>query len=177
MGKFVFTTFMLTCLSIAFCLPAEAQWAANVTGPDVFGNTKVVASVNGSTGNGLVVQCDQSSTLDLAFLFTATASEMDELSKAGTGIPADLLVKVDQGQVMKFNAMLQVWNDTYIGVVASGRTKDIVSAIDAIGSATSQISVVISSFWGLLVFYLQNRAQKELQAFKKKSILWRPIIA
>jgi hypothetical protein len=37
--------------------------------------------------------------------------------------------------------MLQVWNDTYIGVVASGRTKDIVSAIDAIGSATSQINV------------------------------------
>ena len=121
--------------------PAYAQWSAQVTGPDVFGNTTVLASVDDAAGQSLVVQCDQNDTLDLAYLIPGTPSEMDDASKAGVGIPADLLVKVDDAQVMKFSAQLRAWNNTYLAVVASGRTTAIVAAIKAIGRASSQISV------------------------------------
>lgn len=123
------------------CGLAHAQWSSQVTGPDVFGNTTVLATVDNADGNGLVVQCDQNNTLDLAYIIPGTPSELDELSKAGTSIPADLLVKVDHGQVMKFSAEFKAWNNTYIGIVASGRTTDIVAAIKAMGAAASQISV------------------------------------
>ncbi len=120
---------------------AEAQWSAQVTGPDVFGNTTVVASVDNAQGDSFVIQCNQSDTLYLAFLTTATPSEMDDLSKAPNGLPASLLVKVDNGQVVKFDANLRVWNSNYIGVVTSGRSTDIVGIISAIGKASNSLSV------------------------------------
>jgi hypothetical protein len=67
--------------------PAYAQWSAQVTGPDVFGNTTVLASVDDAAGQSLVLQCDQNDTLDLAYLIPGTPSEMDDASKAGVGIP------------------------------------------------------------------------------------------
>ncbi len=131
----------IIALSTFGCGVAHAQWSSQVTGPDVFGNTTVLATVDNVDGNGLVVQCDQNSTLDLAYIIPGTPSELDELSKAGTSIPADLLVKVDNGLVMKFSAEFKAWNNTYVGIVASGRTTDIVTAIKAIGGAANQISV------------------------------------
>ncbi len=50
-------------LAIAFALccaaPARAQWMVNAKGPDVFGNTTVVAAAMAGSGDGIVVQCDQ----------------------------------------------------------------------------------------------------------------------
>ena len=127
--------------SIILSHPAQAQWASKVIGPDVFGNTTVIATVGSETGDALVIQCNQKDTLDLAFLSPATPSDIDELSKTDATIPAQLLIKVDQGHVVTFNAQLQQWNNNYVGVVASGRTTDIVAIVNAIGKATSQISV------------------------------------
>ena len=121
--------------------PAEAQWSAQVTGPDVFGNTTVLAAVDSANGDGLVVQCDQNSELDLAYIIPGTPSEMDEATKSDVDIPADLLLKVDSGQVIKLSAQLKPWNNSYLGVVASGRTTDIVAAIKAIEGANDEISV------------------------------------
>lgn len=142
MGKSILATAAALLIgSIVFSHPAQAQWASNVTGPDVFGNTTVIATVSSETGNALVIQCNQNDTLDLAFISPATPADLDALSKTNVTIPAQLLVKVDQGHVVTFNAQLQQWNNNYVGVVASGRTTDIVSIVNEIGKATSQISV------------------------------------
>jgi hypothetical protein len=121
--------------------PAWAQWNTNVSGPDVFGNTKVVAVVADLSENGLVVQCDAKDERDLAFLSPATPSELDQVSQNPTGSPATLLIKVDQGKVWKFDAMLRGWNAKYIGFVAGGRSPDMLAVIRAIGAATQTINV------------------------------------
>ena len=63
------------------------------------------------------------------------------MSKPGSGVPADLLVKVDNGPVEKLDAQLRQWNDRFLGIVAEGRTPDILAAVRAIGAANGTINV------------------------------------
>ena len=57
-------------------------------------------------------------------------------------VPAKILVKVDNGAVQTLeNAEVRPWNDKYIGVVASGRTPDVLAVIHSIGTATRKIEV------------------------------------
>lgn len=136
-------------LAIAFALgcaaPAEAQWFVRANGPDVFGNTTVVAGTADGSGNDIVVQCDQNS-LYIAFISPATASEMDELSNLSSGIPSTMYLKVDQQHVQKFDAELRQWNNTMAGVVASGRTQVMVAELSAIGAGTDTLDVGVDVF-------------------------------
>jgi hypothetical protein len=126
----------------AVCAPdAQAQWTAKVTGPDVFGSTTVVAVVSSVTHNGLVIQCDDKDSLEMANIFPATISEMDNMSKIDAGLPAKLFVKVDQGPVKIFDARLRTWNNTYLAFAASERTSDMVALVRSIGAAKSGISI------------------------------------
>jgi hypothetical protein len=141
-GKHVaFYPALLTVLVLATSAPAWAQWGARVDGPDVFGTTKVIAAVSSASGDGLVVQCDGKDALLLAYIMPGTPSELSELSQAGTGVPIDLLVKAGNDAVRTFTAQLSRWNNKYMGVVAQGRTPELVAMVRAIGAASGRISV------------------------------------
>ena len=120
--------------------PSYAQWVARATGPDVFGNEKVIALVPDRSGNTLVVQCNQKNSLYVAIISRGTQNELNDLSES-SGLPAKLLVRVDQGKVEKFNAKLKQWNTKYLGIVAANRDQNLVELLRSIGSARSQISV------------------------------------
>ena len=139
-----FAAMSISLLVIGSVISASAQWAewtAQVSGPDVFGNTKVIAVVPAQDRTELVVQCDELDELALALTFPATKTEIDDSSQPGNQIPATLLVKVDSGKVEKFDAVVQAWNDTRVGVVVTGRSPEVVSLLHAIGAATSVINV------------------------------------
>lgn len=137
----VWNAAVLIILALTTSAPAWAQWGVRVDGPDVFGNTKVIAVVSGASDDGLVVQCEGKASLLLAYIMPGTASELDELSQAGAGVPIDLLIKVGNDAVRTFSAQLSQWNNKYMGVVAQGRTPELVAMVRAIGTASGRISV------------------------------------
>lgn len=122
---------------------AHAQWLAHASQPDVFGNRTVNAVTAASSGDALAIQCNQKDSLNLAYIFPATPSELDELSSSG-GIPVTLLLKVDNNSVMKLNANARPWNRKFGGFVASGRSYKIVKAIQEIDNAQQNISVGVT---------------------------------
>ena len=101
----------------------------------------VVAAVTSDSQDGLVVQCDDKDTLDIAYLSPGTKSELDTMSQDGSAVPAELFVKVNQGGVQKLDAVMKQWNNKYLGFVASGRTPDMVAVVKAIGAANNHISI------------------------------------
>lgn len=120
---------------------AYSQWLYRVTDEDVFGDSRVNAYVEGDSGITLTIQCNGNGDFDLAYLIPGTQSEIDAASKADGGEPSTLFIKVDQEKLLKFNAIFRKWNDHYLGVVASGRTKELVSAVRVIANARKSISV------------------------------------
>lgn len=141
-GNFRRAVIVMAALSVpVVSRSAAAQWAVKATGPDVFGNEKVIALVPSSSGDALIIQCDQKDSLYIALIEHGTSSELNQLSEMPSGIPAKLFVKVDQDAVQKFDAKLKQWNTRYLGVVASGRTPGMVAVLREIGSGNHQISV------------------------------------
>lgn len=133
-------TFALCAISPA----ARAQWIAHASQPDVFGQRTVEAASMAPSGDGLIIQCDQKNTLDLAYIFQASRKDLDEMSRGAASIPVDLLLKVDSGQVMKLAASLRPWNNHFAGFVVDGRDYATVEAIEAISKATRIVSVGVS---------------------------------
>lgn len=132
---------VMVAISMAGIQAAHAQWFSHASGPDVFGNVTAVAGITSSSQNGLVVQCNDKDSLLIAYISPATKDVLNTLSNSDIELPAKLFIKVDQGTVKKLDAKLTQWNNSYVGVVASGRNMDIVSVLHAIGSATQHISV------------------------------------
>lgn len=130
-------------LAFGMASSAHAQWFAHASKPDVFGNQTVDAFSVATSGDGLVVQCNAKNTLQLAYIFSVTSNELNEMSNVG-GLPVTLLLKVDNGAVMKLAAKLKPWNNTHGGFVVSGRSYPTVEAIKEIASATSNISVGVN---------------------------------
>ena len=125
---------IFAALLLAAPVPAKC-WDAQVEGPDVFGNVKVVASEARSLSEGLVVQCDSKGELLLAYIFRK--KEFEAVSTA----PATLLVSTEANKVLTLRAELRDWNDNYAGIVASEVKEDIISAIVAIQTAKAKIEV------------------------------------
>ena len=115
---------------------ARADWGVRVDGPDVFGDTTVVAVSEGQKGN-FVIQCNQTDQLDVAY--TIKKKEFDTVEAR----PADLLVQVDGGRPTKLPAILDNWNDNYIGIAVKDRSPDLVALIRAIGNAKHAINIGI----------------------------------
>jgi hypothetical protein len=119
---------------LGFTSHASAEWSARVEGPDVFGNTKVHASEMSLT-EGLIVHCDQKDELNIAYIFRK--KPFDELSTTS----GELLVQTDSGAPLKMAASLRNWNDNFGGVVASGRSAELVTVLRAIGAAKNKINI------------------------------------
>ena len=83
----------------------------------------------------LIVQCDSESQLQLAFVFPK--KEFDTTAEA----PSTLFVKSNDDSPVALDAKLQDWNDNYAGVVASGRTDEMIKVIFGIGGAKKKIQV------------------------------------
>lgn len=113
--------------------PAFA-WGVNVEGPDVFGDTKAIATVD-SGRNSLVVQCDSNDMLYLAFIIPKKKFE-DIPSR-----PAKFLVQIDAGQPSTLDADFRSWNDDYAGFVMSGRSAELISTVLSFGTAKTKINV------------------------------------
>ncbi len=128
-------------LGVGLAPAARAQWYAHASQPDVFGNRTVDAFVvAGSSGDALVVQCDQKDALDLAYIFPATPKELDSIGEMSE-IPVKLFLKVDNGAVITLAATMRGWNSTRGGFVVSGRLYATVKAIQEIGTARTVIGV------------------------------------
>jgi hypothetical protein len=129
-------------VTTAAIMPACARWYADARGPDVFGTETVLAAAQG-TKSTLVIQCNGDDGLRVALIFLATPAELDAVSKQPSGVPAKLLIRIDGGAVKTFNAHLTGWNDTHEGVVAEGRTTDLIAGVRAIGGAQNSIDAGI----------------------------------
>jgi hypothetical protein len=90
-------------ITVCAASEADANWSVSTQGPDVFGNTTVIAVDQSVNGDGLVIQCNQKDTLEVALLVPATPSELDQLSKNGSPMPATFLIKVDNSPVTTLN--------------------------------------------------------------------------
>lgn len=111
-----------------------AAWDVRVEGPDVFGITKALAG----TKNGretLVIQCDSQDELYLALI--SPKKEFDEIPT----LPAKFLIQIDSGTALTLDAVMRTWNDKNAGIVMSGRSEDIISAIKSMGTAKSRVNV------------------------------------
>jgi hypothetical protein len=109
-------------------------WDVRVEGPDVFGLTKVL----GGTTNGretLVVQCNSEDELFLALIFPK--KEFEEIPT----LPAKFFLQTDSEKPQVLDAVLRTWNDKNAGIVMSGRSEDIISAIKGMGTAKSRVNV------------------------------------
>ncbi|MCF3947767.1 hypothetical protein [Acidiphilium iwatense] len=144
MKKSHYLAAMLTFILCAMSPAATAQWFAHVSQPDVFGQRTVEAASIAPSGDGLIVQCDQKNTLDLAYIFQASRKDLDEMSGGAASIPVDLLLKVDGGKVMKLGASLRPWNNHFAGFVVDGRDYATVEAVEAISKAARIVSVGVS---------------------------------
>ncbi len=122
-----------TVLMVAMAAPAAAAWYANVDGPDVFGQTKVLAG-EGSQRESIIVQCNSKDELMLAFI--ERKKEFADVAPAA----ATLLVQVDSGEPYRLDADYRSWNDNYAGIVASDRAA-ILPVINAIKGAKSKVNV------------------------------------
>ena len=127
-------------VTAAFIAPAwAARWDAWVDGPNIFGTTSVLASVDGSE-NSLVIQCNGEDELNLAVITPMSPSDMEVISNAHP-IPAKLLIRIDNGDVKTFDAVMRGWNKSHAGVVVEGRSADVIDAVRAIGGAKRVIDI------------------------------------
>jgi hypothetical protein len=101
---------------------AHANWVTNKTGPDVFDTTTVVSIAVGGSKN-FVVQCDDKDQLTIALIFPK--KKFEEVYET----PAELLIQSDHGATSHLLAELRSWNDDYAGVVAEGRTPEVIKIL------------------------------------------------
>lgn len=122
--------------TIALAVPtgASAQWQTTVDGPDVFGNVKAIA-ISGGLRQSMIIQCDQKEDLFIAFI--ERKKEFEDWGETA----AEFLIQIDSSQPIKLKATLRDWNNNYVGVVASGRTVELVSVISAISTAQTKINI------------------------------------
>jgi hypothetical protein len=114
-----------------------------VVGPDVFGTTKVTAVVANPSDNGLVVKCDSSGSVSLAYVFPAPPDIINQVSN-GTDVTGDLLLRVGTGKLEKLSGKLDSRNEKYLGFVSDGPVADLVTAVQAIGAASGHLDIGLS---------------------------------
>ena len=119
------------------CSNARAAWFTKTDGPDVFGQTKVIVATSGDQ-DSMVIQCDDQDKLFVALIFPK--KKFDDIPT----LPAELLLQIDGGVPIRLSAELRSWNDNYIGVVAEGRTTEVIRAVKAIGNASQRVSAGFS---------------------------------
>jgi hypothetical protein len=125
---------------------AWAQWVAHVEGADAYGEPAFVAVSAARSGDALLVLCDQTKLLALAYLMPGTPTELAQMSQPGTEMPVTLLVRIGNGVSISFDARLRRWNSKYLGAIAGGRTRELVRIVHEIGAATAAISVGMDIF-------------------------------
>lgn len=87
-------------------------WDAMVNGPDVFGETTVLAGEEGMQSK-LVVQCNSKG--DVAIALISPKKQFDTVNET----EAALFFAFNSGQPIKISARLRSWNDNFAGVVST----------------------------------------------------------
>lgn len=114
------------------------SWQANVDGPDVFGKTSVMALAASGRTN-LILQCDSGGLA----LFAMTEKSSDLPDDPVSGIL--LLIKTENSDLIKADAIYQKWNSDYVGTVVTD--PEVVSAIsESLKLAAGSIQVGIDAF-------------------------------
>lgn len=91
-------------------------WDAMVNGPDVFGETTVLAGEEGMQSK-LVVQCNSKGEVVIAMI--SPKKQFDSVNET----EAALFFAFNADQPVKISARLRSWNDNFAGVVSTA-TKD-----------------------------------------------------
>ena len=129
------TMFRLTLLTIFTVTATSASaWYADVTGPDVFGKTIVLAGEEGRQST-LVIQCDSAGTLLVAVI--RRKKEFEEVSDAA----ATIYFTVSEAAPTKLSAHMKAWNDNYMGVVADAPSAELIPIVKAIRDAKAEIKI------------------------------------
>ncbi len=121
--------------------PARAQWVAHVGAADAFGEPTVLAVDAHPSGDALLLLCDRTHLLSLAYLMPGTPTELVEMAQPGAALPVTLRVRIGNGAQRQFDAKLRRWNGTYLGAIAGGRTAELVAMVRRLGAATEPIHV------------------------------------
>ena len=127
-------TSMLAIATLSLASTASYSWEVSVDGPDVFDKIKVVAT-EGNLREALVVQCDSESEFMIACIFRK--KEFENTPE----VPAKLFLKWSDASPVVLDATLRDWNDSYGGVVVSGREPTIMTLIAGIRDAKAKIQV------------------------------------
>ncbi|UNC13493.1 hypothetical protein FE249_04215 [Acidiphilium multivorum] len=136
-----FKFFYLISLFLVFSIKnACAQWISNVSGPDVFGNTKV-ESVGIGNGYGLNISCDDKGKISLNVLISLGGLSSDDVQS----IPVNVLIKVDDGKIYHFRGVSGTWNEKFMAIEVSKPRKDIYELIQDISVAKEKINVGIEN--------------------------------
>lgn len=120
-------------LGILSTSPAFA-WDAIVSGPDVFGNTTVLANEFGLQSQ-LVVQCSSEGFIAIGLLFPK--KQFEEVPVA----QADFYIGISDSQPHKLTATIREWNDNFAGVIVSDKDIDLKGLVGELRDAKGQIKV------------------------------------
>lgn len=118
--------------SAMLCGSPAYAWDAMVNGPDVFGDTTVIAGEQGLQ-SGIVVQCSTKGELFIALISPKKAFE--EVPEAD----ATLYIAATPNAPTKLAARIKSWNDNFAGVVSTGSPSDLLPVLTAIRDAKSKI--------------------------------------
>ncbi|MER9791516.1 hypothetical protein [Mesorhizobium sp. M0213] len=130
----MFKAFFLSAAAVVSSIQPVFAWQASTEGPDVFGVTKVIAT-EGGPHDSLVVQCDSKETLFVAYVLRK--KEFEDVPEA----PATLYIQGSGGTPLKLEATMRTWNDNYAGVVAVGRSPELMAAIQEIKNSKAKVNV------------------------------------
>lgn len=125
---------LLTIATALMFSTSAFAWYATVQGPDVFGETTVIAGEEG-TQTSLIVQCTSDGELYLAMI-----SPKKEFEDVPT-VPATMYFATGSNTPVKIEATVREWNDKYLGIVSNVEKSELMPLITGIRDAKGPIKV------------------------------------
>lgn len=122
----------LAAAAALWCNHALA-WDAFVKGPDVFGETTVLAGEEAAQSR-FAIQCKSSGQVTVALIFPK--KEFAEVTETS----ATLYIATSSAEPIKLDAKLRSWNDNYSGIVAAAEPAELMPIIEGIRDAKGKIN-------------------------------------
>lgn len=126
MKRLLLAAAMIGCSGHAFA------WDAIVNGPDVFGETTVLAGEEGMQSK-LVVQCNSNSQVTIAMI--SPKKEFEDVNER----EATLFFSLNSETPTQIPARLRSWNDNFAGVVSVASKDDLIPLLNGFRDAKGPI--------------------------------------
>lgn len=139
-SRVVFKVVALSIILLTASAEAQADWWSKVSGPDVFGRTKVLSEVFNDSDEGIVIQCDSKKRFMLGYVFSGTPSEINRMSELDS-VPAILYFRIDNNPILKIKAEFSVWNKDLVAFEFGDQLNKATDLVRQISNAKEKISV------------------------------------